>query len=89
MDMQRRAHEQRGTYLDGQLTQVEAKLSESIKESGADSETSVVLAEQAEKIRQTIKRFQVVGAVASGWDAVAPLEEKSNTLCFCRVYFIS
>ena len=58
MDIQRRAHEQCGTDLEEQLAQIEVKLSESIKAGGADSETSADLADQAEKLRQAIKRFQ-------------------------------
>ena len=71
MDIQRRAREQCGTDLEEHLAQVEVKLSESIKVGGADSETSVDLADQAEQLRQAIKRFQSGGVGRSVQEEMA------------------
>jgi hypothetical protein len=83
MDMQRRAREQRGTHLEEELAQVEAKLAESIKASGADSAGSVALAEQAEKVRQEIKRVQSgqdnsIGAAQSAQEEMAIFSRSSR-----------
>ena len=74
----------RGTHLEEELAQVEAKLAESIKASGADSEGSVALvAEQAEKVRQEIKRVQSgqensIGAAQSAQEEMAIFSRSSR-----------